>query len=92
LLGLSIGVPDHTTLSRRSPGLSLATSLAQAQRAGPIHVVIDSTGLKVYGAGEWLAEKHGERGQRSWRKLVWGVWCQARNVDVVSFSISHPHP
>src|SRR5829696_9264787 len=69
LLGLSIGVPDHTTPSRRSPGLSLATSLAQAQRAGPIHVVIDSTGLKVYGAGEWLAEKHGERGQRSWRKL-----------------------
>src|SRR5215204_181468 len=69
LLGLSIGVPDHTTFSRRSPGLSLARSLAQAQRAEPIHVVIDSTGLKVYGAGEWLSEKHGERGQRSWRKL-----------------------
>src|SRR5215213_7518760 len=69
LLGLSIGVPDHTTFSRRSPGLALAPSLAQAQRAGPIHVVIDSTGLKVYGAGEWLAETHGERGQRSWRKL-----------------------
>ena len=70
LLGLSIGVPDHTTFSRRSPGLSLARSLAQAQRTGPVHVVIDSTGLKVYGAGAWLAEKHGERGQRSWRKLV----------------------
>jgi hypothetical protein len=69
LLGLSIGVPDHTTFSRRSPGLSLARSLAQAQRTGPVHVVIDSTGLKVYGAGAWLAEKHGERGQRSWRKL-----------------------
>src|SRR5215211_4715194 len=69
LLGLSIGVPDHTTFSRRSPGLSLARSLAQAQRTGPVHVVIDSTGLKVYGAGEWLSEKHGERGQRTWRKL-----------------------
>jgi len=32
-------------------------------------VVIDATGLKVYGAGEWLVEKHGERGRRSWRKL-----------------------
>ena len=31
--------------------------------------MIDATGLKVHGAGEWLAEKHGERGKRSWRKL-----------------------
>src|SRR5918911_820469 len=69
LLGLDIGVPDHTTFSRRSPGLVLASALAQAQRTGPVHVVIDATGLKVYGAGEWLTEKHGERGQRTWRKL-----------------------
>ena len=69
LLGLSVGVPDHTTFSRRSPGLALATALARAQASGPVHVVIDATGLKVYGAGEWLAEKHGERGRRTWRKL-----------------------
>jgi Transposase DDE domain len=69
LLGVSVGVPDHTTFSRRSPGLALARSLAQAQRTGPVHVVIDATGLKVYGAGEWLVEKHGERGRRTWRKL-----------------------
>jgi DDE family transposase len=35
----------------------------------PVHVVMDSTGLKVYGAGEWQREKHGERGRRTWRKL-----------------------
>ena len=69
LLGLSIGVPDHTTFSRRSPGLVLGKTLAQAQASGPVHVVIDATGLKVYGAGEWLVEKHGERGTRTWRKL-----------------------
>ena len=69
LLGLDIGVPDHTTFSRRSPGLTLANSLAQAQRTGPVHVVIDATGLKVHGAGEWLVEKHGGRRRRSWRKL-----------------------
>src|SRR5918997_3202024 len=69
LLGLSIGIPDHPTFSRRSPGLALAGALAQAQRAGPVHVVIDATGLKVYGAGEWLAETHGGRGKRTWRKL-----------------------
>ncbi len=57
LLGADVGVPDHTTFSRRSPGLSLAGSLAQAQASGPVHVVVDATGLKVYGAGEWLVER-----------------------------------
>src|SRR3712207_5214552 len=69
LLGLGIGIPDHTTFARRSPGLALASSLAEAQRSGPVHVVIDATGLQVHGAGEWLAETHGGRGRRSWRKL-----------------------
>src|SRR5215213_6056390 len=69
LLGLEIGIPDHTTFSRRSPGLALASALAQAQRTGPVHVVIDATGLKVYGAGEWLTQRHGDRGRRTWRKL-----------------------
>src|ERR671916_654509 len=44
-------------------------ALAQAQARGPVHVVIDATGLKVHGAGEWLAETHGGRGRRTWRKL-----------------------
>src|SRR5918995_2529122 len=69
LLGVDVGVPDHTTFSRRSPGLALATALAQAQARGPVHVVIDATGLKVHGAGEWQVERHGGRGRRSWRKL-----------------------
>ncbi len=55
------------------PGLALARSLAQAQRSGPVHVVIDATGLQVHGAGEWLVEKHGTRTRRSWRKLHIGV-------------------
>jgi len=69
LLGLAVGVPDHTTFARRSPGLALATALARAQASGSVDVVIDATGLTVYGAGEWLVEKHGERGKRTWRKL-----------------------
>jgi Transposase DDE domain len=67
LLGVSLAVPDHTTFSRRSSGLSLPTSLTPSSE--PVHVVIDSTGLKVYGAGEWQREKHGERRRRTWRKL-----------------------
>jgi Transposase DDE domain len=67
LLGVSLAVPDHTTFSRRSVSLSLATALPQTP--GPVHVVMDSTGLKVYGAGEWQTEKHGQRSRRTWRKL-----------------------
>ena len=67
LLNLDIGIPDHTTLSRRSAAGSLALDLATV--TGPVHVVIDSTGLKVYGAGEWHREKHGGRDRRTWRKL-----------------------
>ena len=67
LLGLSLDVPDHRTLSRRSAALSLVTALAVP--AGPVTVVIDSTGLKVFGAGEWQMAKHGGRDRRTWRKL-----------------------
>jgi hypothetical protein len=67
LMNLDIGIPDHTTLSRRSAAGSLTTDLAKV--TGPVHVVIDSTGLKVYGAGEWHRNKHGRRDQRSWGKL-----------------------
>jgi Transposase DDE domain len=67
LLGVSLAVPDHTTFSRRSAALSLPTTLRPSSE--PVHVVIDSTGLKVYGAGEWQREKHGERSRRTWRKL-----------------------
>jgi transposase len=67
LMNLEVGIPDHTTLSRRSAAASLAAGLAKV--TGPVHVVIDSTGLKVYGAGEWHQAKHGGRNRRTWRKL-----------------------
>lgn len=54
---LKIGIPNHSTLARRSATLSLATALTQAK--GPVTVVIDSTGLKVHGAGEWHRDKPG---------------------------------
>jgi Transposase DDE domain len=67
LQNLDIGIPHHTTLSRRSAAGALATDLATV--TGLVHVVIDSTGLKVYGASEWHLEKHGGHDQRTWRKL-----------------------
>jgi transposase len=52
-------------LSRRSARLSLTTALKKPK--GPTNVVIDSSGLKVFGAGEWRHEKHGGKPRRSWR-------------------------
>ena len=63
LLGLTLRVPDHTTLSRRSPALAIprAKPIAADGDARSIHLLVDSTGLKLCGAGEWLVEKHGIR-------------------------------
>ena len=66
LLGQELRVPDHTTLSRRSRGF--AGRRPRTVPHGPMHLVIDSTGLKLFGRGEWDGEKHG-RARRSWRKL-----------------------
>nr|ALU64620.1 Aldehyde dehydrogenase B [Rhizobium leguminosarum bv. viciae] len=71
LMGLALAVPDHTTLSRRAGAWRSAGKRPgnQVPPAGPLHVLVDSTGLQVYGAGQWLEEKHGARSRRGWRKL-----------------------
>jgi hypothetical protein len=86
LLGLTLPVPDHTTLSRRAATLEVPRPRS-SHHADPVHLLVDSTGLKLCGPGEWLVEKHGTKARRSWRKFVWGVWCQVLNVDAVSFLI-----
>jgi hypothetical protein len=68
LLGLDLSVPDHTTLSRRAETLEVPRSWS-GSTAEPVHLLVDSTGLKLCGAGEWLVEKHGTKTRRSWRKL-----------------------
>src|ERR671938_706427 len=58
LLGLDPAVPDHTTLSRRAETLELPRSRAGRE---PVHLLVDSTGLRLCGPGEWLTERHGTR-------------------------------
>ena len=69
LMGLDLPVPDHTTLSRRAQTWESSARRNRPLPDGPLHVLVDSTGLKVYGAGQWLEEKHGARSRRNWRKL-----------------------
>ena len=66
LLGLDLAVPDHTTLSRRAETLRV---LAPRRGGEPVHLLVDSTGLRLCGPGEWLVEKHGTRRRRAWKKL-----------------------
>jgi hypothetical protein len=70
LLGLALTVPDHTTLSRRAETLEVPRLRSGSE---PVHLLVDSTGLKLCGQGEWLAEKHGTKKRRSWKKLHLGV-------------------
>jgi len=75
LLGLGLRVPDHTTLSRRAATLDVPRPGNAGAGAGsePMHLLVDSTGLKLCGKGEWLLEKHGTATRRSWRALHLGV-------------------
>jgi len=71
LLGIDLTIPDHSTLSRRAETLEVPIPCRSSR--GPVHLLVDSTGLQLCGAGEWLVEKHGKRRRRSWRKLHIGV-------------------
>jgi IS5 family transposase len=75
LLGLDLAVPDHSTLSRRGKTLEV-----------PLHLPVDSTGLKLGGAGEWLIEKHGASRRRSRRKLHIGV--DADSGEIIAFEVT----
>jgi hypothetical protein len=70
LLGPELAVPDHTTLSRRGETLRVPRPRPGTR---PVHLLVDSTGLRLGGPGEWLVEKHGTRTRRSWRKLHLGM-------------------
>jgi transposase len=67
LMDLDLPVPHPTILSRRAANLSI--SLSPLNRQQPLHVLVDSTGLKVYGEGEWKVRTHGVGKRRTWRKL-----------------------
>lgn len=74
LMGLDVLVPDFSTLSRRSKGLALPSTKPRLGTEGRVDLVVDSTGLKIVGAGEWLEAKHDAKaGRKRWRKLHLGL-------------------
>src|SRR5205085_8962570 len=70
LLGLDLAAPDHSTMSGRGETLPVSRPPPGSE---PVHLLVDSTGLKLCGSGEWLVETHAARARRCWRKLHIGV-------------------
>ena len=71
MMDLDLTAPNYTTLFRR--GQHLPRRLRPNPTGGPVHLVLDSTGLSIVGEGEWAAAKYGRRGRRGWKKLHIGV-------------------
>ena len=71
LMSVELVLPHYSTLSRRAKRLNIDLSVTPTQ--GSRHVVIDSTGVKVYGEGEWKVRKHGVSKRRTWLKLHVGI-------------------
>jgi hypothetical protein len=72
LMGLVLPCPDHTTLSRRHATVAVRRQVRRVS-PGPIALIVDSSGLKVCGQGEWQSQKHGEKKHKRWKKLHIGV-------------------
>jgi len=93
LIGLDWDVPDFSTLSRRQK--TLAVNIPHRGAQGPLHLLIDSTGIKVEGEGEWNARKHGGAKRRVWRKVHLGIdeqTLEIRAVEVTSSDMGDVEP
>jgi Transposase DDE domain len=84
MLEIDLPVPDHTTLSRRAGGLPV--QMPRRDQIGDLHLIVDSTGLKLRGAGEWLFEKHGATQRRAWRRLHIGM--DGASGEIVAFDLT----
>jgi hypothetical protein len=79
LMDVTLPCPDHTTLSRRNATVAIRRQIDQAPEEA-ISLIVDSSGLKVCGQGEWHSQKHGEKPHKRWKKLHIGVDAQGRIV------------
>jgi hypothetical protein len=89
LMKLTLPVPDYSTVSRRQGTLQVRLAVESGGR--PRHVVIDATGLKVYGAGEWRVWKHRVCRRRTWRKLHLGIDETTKEIVAMELTESRVH-
>jgi len=87
LAGLEWPVPDYSTLCRRQKTLSV--TIPYRGGTGPLHLLIDATGIKAEGEGEWNARKHGGPKKRLWRKLHLGMDEETLEIRAVGVTTSN---
>lgn len=87
-MGVACKAPDYSTLSIRGASLPI-TVRVRSPREEPLHVVIDSSGVKVYGEGEWKVRQHGWSKRRTWKKLHIGVDEQTGDILVAEATDSN---
>ena len=88
-MSLAKDVPDYSTLSRRAGKLEV--DLGHIRWDSPINILIDATGLKVYGEGEWKMRTHGKSGRRTWRKMHVGIDRETHEITCISLTKSNVH-
>jgi len=79
LMQIEVIVPDFTTMAKRAQKLCIALNATKVK--GAVCLVVDSTGLKVYGEGEWKVRKYGWSKRRTWRKLHLAVNAQTQEIE-----------
>jgi hypothetical protein len=84
LMYFNIEIPSYTQICRRAKEINIDIEAPKSKT--PMFLVIDSTGLKVYGEGEWKTRKHGISKRRTWRKLHLGVDEKNRIYPYPSFN------
>jgi len=89
LLDCPLRVPDYTTLCRRQRLLAVKVEADPAE--GPRHILIDSTGLKVFGEGEWKMRQHGKEKRRTWRKLHLAIDAQTQEIVAAALTTNSLH-
>jgi hypothetical protein len=86
MLNINLPVPDHTTLSKRGKDLKVKLPKKTSQS---LNIVMDSTGLKIYGEGEWKVRQHGVSKRRTWRKLHVGTNPDDGEIEAVILTENH---
>ncbi|WP_370159470.1 IS5 family transposase [Limimaricola soesokkakensis] len=86
MAGLDWPLPDHSTLCCRQKSLTVQIPYRRAD--GALNLLVDSTGLKFLGDGEWQARKHGAKGRRQWRKIHLAMDTATSDIRAVEFTPS----
>ena len=85
IMAVDLSSPDHSTLSKRGAVIPIKSACATPTNE-PLNIVIDSTGLKIFGAGEWSETKHGLKKRRQWRKLHLTV--DSSTLEIIESSLT----